>query len=641
MATKLDLNKYLPAKFNSPLARGFVDACGEMFGRWHDRIVSVGDMMDIDQIPDAYLTALANTLGWPLEEKDMTVVGDRRRMVRELVALYRIKGTYRSLQSVLYSVGIPSKVFDLYSTVHRQTITSTADGKIGNTVLTDSPLIPGSIRMTDGDVTVFDVPINGTSGKLMRKSIQVGTVNYNSRLVAVTEGSTFAASTTIHVTHGPYNGLVFYRDPGNPGYSDSVEPWFVGTYEEELAFPAYPDRFKTPHFNVLLYIGQVCFLDDQVTKIFYQHQFDRLSRMVDYIKPINTVPHYECQIDAEITPDDSVYESGCHLQFIGSIALGDALRSELFLFDMNGSRTNESLGETDADGKIDGVSFFKNLKPGSVVLTDGSKYVTDRRSSISDEVGELVYDIPVSSESIGSSESDGTLLEKTLDHHPVEPGSIVLSDGTNTLLDNGSGRLTKSGIAVGLINYAAGTVSVQGIGALENSTSVSVDYLRYNYQVVGSINWTTGAISVTEADVLAPLVEINSSYDFWLRRCDTGYVFDWGDGAALSTLTRWKMGTAHTGTLGTMDFNPSGTVLHNDSGTPTGYVADSIISTRVLRFGRKYQVSVYIPAPAAAVGITSFKLWSPDAPDRFIQAVFPPCDKIVEVPLTINVSLSV
>lgn len=61
--------------------------------------------------------------------------------------------------------------------------------------------------------------------------------------------------------------------------------------------------------------------------------------------------------------------------------------------------------------------------------------------------------------------------------YPVEPGTLVVTDGVETFTDDGSGRLTGSAGGSGTINYRTGAYAVTFNANVVNETDVTADYV--------------------------------------------------------------------------------------------------------------------------------------------------------------------
>ncbi len=81
-------------------------------------------------------------------------------------------------------------------------------------------------------------------------------------------------------------------------------------------------------------------------------------------------------------------------------------------------------------------------------------------------------------ENIGAGDGSRTTFTKVLSHGPVNPNSVVVSDGTNVLKDDGTGNLiltSGSGVS-GWIGYDNKTISVTYTTAPASGTTISVTY---------------------------------------------------------------------------------------------------------------------------------------------------------------------
>ncbi len=81
-------------------------------------------------------------------------------------------------------------------------------------------------------------------------------------------------------------------------------------------------------------------------------------------------------------------------------------------------------------------------------------------------------------ENIGTGDGSQTTFTKVLSHGPVNPNSVVVSDGTNILKDDGNGNLvlvSGSGVT-GWIGYDNKTISVTYTTAPASGTTITVKY---------------------------------------------------------------------------------------------------------------------------------------------------------------------
>jgi len=67
----------------------------------------------------------------------------------------------------------------------------------------------------------------------------------------------------------------------------------------------------------------------------------------------------------------------------------------------------------------------------------------------------------------------------TLAKAPVHPGTVVVTDGVETLADDGCGRLVGSAGGTGAVHYGTGAVSVSVTVAPANGTTVAAAYANH------------------------------------------------------------------------------------------------------------------------------------------------------------------
>ncbi len=78
------------------------------------------------------------------------------------------------------------------------------------------------------------------------------------------------------------------------------------------------------------------------------------------------------------------------------------------------------------------------------------------------------------SESVGTGDGTTTLFNYTTAQAPVYKGSILITDGTSVISDDGNGNLVGDGD--GSVNYAAGTISASFTAAPANAAAVTLTY---------------------------------------------------------------------------------------------------------------------------------------------------------------------
>jgi len=110
----------------------------------------------------------------------------------------------------------------------------------------------------------------------------------------------------------------------------------------------------------------------------------------------------------------------------------------------------------------------------------------------------------VSGESIGTGDDATTTFNATLAKTPVIPGSVSVTDGTETFTDNGDGTLTGSAGGSGTVNYTTGALSVTFNAAPSNGASITADYSYngyYRYIAIGTDDGTTLALDATNTSL--------------------------------------------------------------------------------------------------------------------------------------------
>ncbi|QLA11512.1 hypothetical protein [Desulfolutivibrio sulfodismutans] len=95
-----------------------------------------------------------------------------------------------------------------------------------------------------------------------------------------------------------------------------------------------------------------------------------------------------------------------------------------------------------------------------------------------DQAGAAVPYEAVAAEAIGAGDGTDKTFSATLAKHPVQPGSVAVSDGVEDFADDGLGRLTGDAGGSGTINYATGAVAVEFHAAPANAAPVEAAYDR-------------------------------------------------------------------------------------------------------------------------------------------------------------------
>jgi hypothetical protein len=88
------------------------------------------------------------------------------------------------------------------------------------------------------------------------------------------------------------------------------------------------------------------------------------------------------------------------------------------------------------------------------------------------------------SEVLGTGDGTTSAYAGTVTGAPLEPGSVVVTDGVEAFADDGFGTLTGDGGGSGAINYDTGAVSVTFNANVVNTTNVVVTSSRKAYGVL-------------------------------------------------------------------------------------------------------------------------------------------------------------
>ncbi len=112
-----NLKLMMPRKFReAQMVREYLDSLGQ----WMDenpaaKLDGLVDIIDIEKVPIQYLQYLADALGLVLSQFLGSDDANLRRQVENAVDWYKIKGTYRAITVILYTVQLSATVYDLYT----------------------------------------------------------------------------------------------------------------------------------------------------------------------------------------------------------------------------------------------------------------------------------------------------------------------------------------------------------------------------------------------------------------------------------------------------------------------------------------------------------------------------------------------
>lgn len=84
----------------------------------------------------------------------------------------------------------------------------------------------------------------------------------------------------------------------------------------------------------------------------------------------------------------------------------------------------------------------------------------------------------VTGEVVGTGDGTDKTFSAVLAKHPVEPGSVAVSDGVEDFADDGLGRLVGDAGGTGTVTYASGAVAVEFHAAPASAAAVTAAYDR-------------------------------------------------------------------------------------------------------------------------------------------------------------------
>ncbi len=126
----------------------------------------------------------------------------------------------------------------------------------------------------------------------------------------------------------------------------------------------------------------------------------------------------------------------------------------------------------------------------------------------------------------------GAAYSGTLGLFPITPGDLSITDGVETLQDNGSGVLVGDDGGSGTINYTTGAYSVTFNAVVAGGTAIEATYVTnigslgtLSGDGVGTINYLTGAYTVTFLAAPASTAVIYAKYQGYASNRPQGVLF--------------------------------------------------------------------------------------------------------------------
>lgn len=122
--------------------------------------------------------------------------------------------------------------------------------------------------------------------------------------------------------------------------------------------------------------------------------------------------------------------------------------------------------------------------PAGIALTiSGSRYATQINlisPAVNIESIDAGLQTAISSESVGTGNGSTVTFTHTAVHLAVVPGTVAITAGAVVATDDGNGNLTGTGIAAGTINYATGALSITYAVAPANALAITAAYSYCN-----------------------------------------------------------------------------------------------------------------------------------------------------------------
>lgn len=112
----LDLLQLIPEKFRgSIILQDYLYEVGILTGAWLSEIDELKYLLDPYSVEEEWIQNLADLLGVTLSEAEDATIEERRRQLIQTVDFYKLKGTYQSLEVVMYLLGKHIEIYDMYT----------------------------------------------------------------------------------------------------------------------------------------------------------------------------------------------------------------------------------------------------------------------------------------------------------------------------------------------------------------------------------------------------------------------------------------------------------------------------------------------------------------------------------------------
>lgn len=112
----VDLMQLVPRKFRgSVLLQQLLFECGLRVGGWVGYTRDLLTLLNPNDVPEAYIQALADIVGLDMIVDASTPVAEKRRQLIQAIPWYKMCGTYQALSYIQYIVGLNLNIKDTYT----------------------------------------------------------------------------------------------------------------------------------------------------------------------------------------------------------------------------------------------------------------------------------------------------------------------------------------------------------------------------------------------------------------------------------------------------------------------------------------------------------------------------------------------
>lgn len=319
----IDLSPLVPDKFlKSQTMMDLLAALNIEVGIWIKNIYDLQYLHDPNTVGEDYIQYLADLIGLTFIEPETSTASDLRQQLLEATNWYKIKGTYGCMSYIAGLSGLAVNIYDMYSSGGWSNVIDTA---------TDQVVTNDYHRVTNNDITPYVEPFAETTwfgAKYEEENPPGIPENYfktphfvmemvlsryypgndaTQQLVAnystgFDYGTTFTSlpivpnSIRISLSLNGASGILVGQDDGSGNITSSPE----STYSIDGSI-----NYVTGAIGVTLSptIGSldrliVTYHSYSSWYLWHDNLFSRMGKMVEQVRPVNTVPHFRCLLNA-------------------------------------------------------------------------------------------------------------------------------------------------------------------------------------------------------------------------------------------------------------------------------------------------------------------------------------------------------